>query len=54
MLVLKAESFSIKQELSLLNASDSLFHCDKKYVYNVPLKPYLSVHFSGIMTIHVV
>ena len=54
MLVLKAESFSIKQELSLLNASDSLFHCGKKYVYNVPLKRYLSVHFSGIMTIHVV
>ena len=54
MLVLRAECFSTKREPSLLNASDSLFHCGKKYIYHVPLKHYLSVHFSGIMTIHVV
>lgn len=29
MLVLRAECFSTKREPSLLNASDSLFHCGK-------------------------
>ena len=48
MLVLKAESFSTKQEPSSWSASDSLFHCGKKiYRYNMPLTRHLSVPFMA-------